>query len=355
MAEDVLEDGDRTEPATPRRREEARERGQVVRSNDLNAALALLAALAALHFFGRQFFDGITQVAQGTLGRLHEIDLSPDVLTPRFGLLLWLLVRALGPVLLAVVAVGLAANWAQVGFLFTGTPLTPSFSKIDPVAGLRRMFSIRSAARLASGLLKLAVIGGVLWATMSADLPAILVLPSLSVPKIAAAIADLGFVLALRTAIALVALGILDYLYQRWQYERDLRMSKQEVREELKRLEGNPRIRERRRAIQRQIAMQRMMAAVPKAAVVITNPTHLAIALAYDEKMAAPKVVAKGADLIAERIREVALENDVPIVQKPPLAQALFKGCEIGQEVPPKLYEAVAEILAYVYSLKHAA
>ncbi|MBI2919480.1 MAG: flagellar biosynthesis protein FlhB [Planctomycetes bacterium] len=355
MAEDVFESEDRTEPATPRKLEEARERGQVARSTDLNSALVLLAAMLAFHFFGRGYFDGMAQVARHVFGTLDEIDFTADSLTSRFGLLLWLLVRALGPFLAAVLAVALASNWVQVGFLFTGTPLTPTWSKIDPIQGFKRMFSMRALVRLAAGLLKLAVIAGVLWWTLSEQMPALLALPALSVPQIAAVIADCAFAVAIRAAIALTALGILDFAFQRFQYARDLRMSKQEVKEELKRLEGNPRVRERRRAIQRQLAMQRMMAAVPKAAVVVTNPTHLAVALAYDEKMAAPKVVAKGADLVAERIREVAHEYDVPIIQKPPLAQALFKGCEVGQEVPPKLYEAVAEILAYVYSLKKVA
>ncbi|MCE9584338.1 MAG: flagellar biosynthesis protein FlhB, partial [Planctomycetes bacterium] len=345
---------DRTETATPRRREEARERGQVARSNDLNGALVLLAALVALNFFGKAFLEGLTVVSRGCFGGLATLDLTTGNLPHQFGGLLWFLFRTLAPLLIAVVAVALASNWAQVGFFITTDPLAPQASRLNPIAGLRRMFSARSAARLAQDFVKLAFLGAVLATTLSSNLPLLLSLSDHTVPRIAAALADLGFTLSIRAALSFVALGILDYLFQRWQFERELRMSKQEIREEMKRLEGNPRVRERRRAIQRQVAMQRMMAAVPKAAVIITNPTHFAVALAYDEKMAAPRIVAKGADLIAERIREVALENGIPIVERPPLARELFK-CEVGKEVPPKMFEAVAEILAYVYSLKKGA
>ncbi|MCC6741400.1 MAG: flagellar biosynthesis protein FlhB [Planctomycetia bacterium] len=354
MADELFESEDRTEPATPRKLEEARERGHVARSADLNGALVLLASFIALHAFGPRFLDGLTVIARASFGRLDSLDLAPDTVAPRAAALLLLLARTLAPLLAAVLAVALAANWAQVGFLFSGEPLTPSLDRLNPFKGLARFFSARSAARLAQNILKLAVIGAVLGWTLWSRFPDLLALPALPVPKIAAALADLAFALGLRAAIALVALGVLDFVFQRWQYERDLRMSKQEVKEELKRLEGNPRIRERRRAIQRQIATQRMMQAVPKAAVVVTNPTHFAVALAYDEKMAAPKIVAKGADLIAEKIREIAHEHDVPIVERPPLARELFK-CEVGKEIPPRMFEAVAEILAYVYSLKKGA
>jgi flagellar biosynthetic protein FlhB len=354
MADDLFESEDQTEPATPRRREEARERGHVARSNDLNGALVLLAALLTLNYFGKQFLEGFTLLARGAFGNLDAIDIGTDSVTPRSGTVLWILLRTFGPLFIAVLSVALAANWAQVGFLFTGEPLSPDLNRLNPVTGLKRLFSTRSAARLVQDFVKLAIIGSVLGWTLSGNFDDILGLPSLPAVKVAAALADLGFTLAVRAAAALVVLGVLDYGFQRWQYERDLRMSKQEVKEEMKRLEGNPRIRERRRAIQRQIATQRMMQAVPRAAVVVTNPTHFAVALAYDEKMAAPKIVAKGADLVAERIREIAHENDVPIVERPPLARELFK-CEVGKEIPAKMYEAVAEILAYVYSLKKAA
>lgn len=354
MADEQFESDDKTEPATPRRREEARERGHVARSGDLNGALVLLAALLALNFFGQHFLDGLTLVARGIFGNLDAVDFTAESITPRVGALLFLLFRALAPILVAVLAVALAANWVQVGFLFTGEPLSPSLERLNPISGFKRFFSARSLSRLAQDILKLAVLGSVLAWTLWEHFPQLLSLPALSVPKIAAAFADLGFTLGLRAAIAFVCLGLLDFGFQRWQYERDLRMSKQEVKEEMKRLEGNPRVRERRRAIQRQIANQRMMQAVPKAAVVVTNPTHFAVALAYDEKMAAPKIVAKGADLIAEKIREIAHEHDVPIVERPPLARELFK-CEVGKEIPPKMFEAVAEILAYVYSLKKSA
>ncbi len=351
MPEERFEE--RTEAATPRRREEARQRGQVARSVDLAAAVILLGALLGLHFFGREFIGGMFGVLRTTLENLHTVGEDPSDLMREYGSLALAAILGILPFVAIVLAAALAVNFAQVGFLFTLEPLEPNLERLDPISGIQRIFSLRSLMRLITGLLKLAAISGVVLWTIWAERFVLLGLVDRAFTEVVQYLVEVAFVLSIRAVLALLILGILDFAYQRFQYERDIRMSRQEIREELKRYEGDPKIRERRRAVQRQVAMQRMMQRVPKATVVITNPTEYAVALEYDsEKMAAPTVVAKGVDLLAQRIREIAMEHGVPIVQRPEVARALYKAAEVGQTIPPELYQAVAEIIAYVYRLK---
>jgi flagellar biosynthetic protein FlhB len=346
-------DEERTEPATPRKREESRRRGHVARSVDLSSAAVLLAAVLALEAFGGFFARGVAGAVAGVLGNLAGIDGDRENLLMHFGAAFAGAGLGLLPLVAAVVAAALAVGLAQTGFLFTTAPIAPNLERLDPVAGLGRIFSLRGAARLASGLLKVAVVGTVVALTLWSERIGLLELGRRPFEEVVGAGTALMLRLALRGALALLVLGLLEYGYQRWQYERDLRMSKQELREEMKRYEGDPRIRERRRAVQRQLALGRMMDQVPQATVVVTNPTHLAVALRYDAKaMDAPVVVAKGADHLAARIREAAAEHGVPLVERKELARALFRSVDVGQALPAELYQAVAEILAYVYRLK---
>ena len=350
------QDDERTEPATPRKREESRRRGHVARSSDLSAAAVLLAAVVALELFGGAFAGGLRGALAGVLGGLAEIEGDRDTLLLQFG---GAFAGALGgflPLAAVVVAAALAVGFAQTGALFTAEPLAPDLERLNPAAGLGRMFSLPSAARALAGLLKLAAVGGVAWLTIWAERARLLGLGARPFEEVAGTAAALSLTLALRVALALAVVGVLDYGWQRWRYERELRMSRREIREELRRYEGDPRTRERRRAVQRRLALGRMMDQVPEATVVVTNPTHLAVALKYEAKaMAAPVVVAKGADLLAARIREIAAEHDVPVIERKELARALYRGVEVGQTVPAELYQAVAEILAYVYRLKGTA
>lgn len=352
MAEERYEEP--TEPASPRKRQESRERGHVARSQDLAAAVILVAALLALEWFGpgmmRDFLEGTRRVFE-TAG---ELDLDREGIGAGALEIGALVARLTIPFLLLVAAAALAIHLAMVGFLFAPDPLAPDPARLDPIAGLGRLFSARGLARLVFGLAKLSVLGVVVVWTLRGKGTQLLVLSEMEVGGIVRYLLEAGFVLSMRLALAMLVLGLLEYAYQRWQYELDLRMSRQEIKEELRRMEGDPKIRERRRQIQRQLAMQRMMAAIPKAAVVITNPTELAIALQYEESMSAPTVLAKGADLVAARIRELAHEHGIPIVERKPLAQAMFAAVKVGQEIPNKFYEAVAEVLAYVYSLRGA-
>jgi flagellar biosynthetic protein FlhB len=343
---------DRTEPATPRRREEARERGQVARSADLSSAVVLLAAVLGLRFAGRPLIEGLFASASAVLGGLGSIDDDPALLASRFGGAFAAVLMGFLPFIGIVLAAAAAVNLAQVGFLFTAEPLKPDLDRVNPVSGLGRLFSLRSLVRLLGGLLKVAIVGAVVGWTIWAERQNLAGLSDRSFEQIPGISVDLMQSLSLRAAVALFVLALFDYGFQKWQFELDLRMTRHEIREELKRFEGDPKIRERRRTIQRRLALQRMMQGVPQATVVITNPTHLAVAVRYEQLMDEPVVVAKGADKMALRIRETALEHGVPIVERKELARALYGAVEVGQAVPSALYKAVAEIIAYVYRLK---
>jgi flagellar biosynthetic protein FlhB len=343
---------DRTEPATPRRRQEARERGQVARSADLSSAAVLLAAVLALRFGGRPLIEGLFASTSTVLGGLAGVDGDPVALRAELGGAFTAVLLGFLPFLGIVVAAAVAANLAQVGFLFTADPLLPDLDRLNPVSGLGRLFSLRGLIRLVGGLLKLGVVGGVVFGTIWAERASLIELSGRGFEQIPGITVELMESLSLRAALALLALAVLEYGFQRWQFERDLRMSKRELREELRRYEGDPRIRERRRVVQRQLALDRMVLAIPQATVVITNPTHLAVAVRFEKPMEAPVVVAKGAEQLARRIRESAMEHGVPIVERQDLARALYRDVDVGQAIPSALYQAVADILAYVYRLK---
>lgn len=345
---------EKTEAPTPRRIEEARERGQIARSTDLTAALLLLAATGVLYLGGSFMGEALLDTVSTMLGRSQQMSIT-DVEAQRtvidamlrFGL-------AIAPMLLVLVVVGIAANLIQGGFVVSTQPLVPSFDKLNPISGFGRMFGKRSLARLAGSMLKLTTLTVVAYACIMSDFERMALLSLVGVKEMIAGSSAIIIGMCFKMSGVLIVLAIFDYIYQRWQFSQDMRMSKQEIREEMKRMEGDPMIREHRRQMQRQMIMHRMSREVPKADAVITNPTHFAIAIRYDQNsMAAPRVVAKGADLLARRIREIAMENDVPIIEKPSLARALYKSVEIGQEVPAEFYKAIAEVLAFVYRMNN--
>lgn len=344
---------EKTEAPTPRKRAEARENGDIARSQDLTAAGMLLASVVLLYVMGMRLFTGMRLAVEAMLGNAHAVNPTrPDDLQGMFAfggqVVLW---TAL-PLLLAIGAVGLLSAIGQVGFLVTVKPITPSFGKLSPAKGLGNMFNAKAAMRLAMSLLKLGLIGTIAGVIIYRDLPWIFHIGELEVAPAFAAACELVYLLALKLAALLVVLALIDYAFQRWKHEQDLKMSKQDVKEEMKRMEGDPMVKQRRARVARQLAMQRVASAVPKADVIVTNPTHYAVALQYDaDAMRAPRVVAKGADFMAMRIRQLAAVHGIPIVERKPLARALYAGVEVGQEIPPDQYAAVAEILAYVYRL----
>ena len=350
MAESAQE---RTETATPQRRREKRRDGTVARSPDLTAACVLLASIVLLDVLGGDMMAGLKQIVQAMLsGSLlsHPVQPSGFGAVPAFGGTM--MARALTPFVAGVAVVALLATVMQVGLLLTAKPLQPQFSRISPARGIKQLFSGRGGVRLIMSLAKVALIGGLAILVVTTQMPRILKIGELEVRPICNVSWTLMYELGIKLALLLILLAVLDYAYQRSQSEKEMRMTKQELKEEMKRMEGDPLMKQRRTQVARQLAAQRIAQAVPKADVVVTNPTHFAVALRYDPAtMSAPKVVAKGADYMALRIRQLALANQVPLVERKTLARALYQAVEVGQEVPPKFFSAVAEILAYVYRL----
>ena len=352
MAENTGQE--RTEKGTGKRRSEARKRGQVANSREIPATLILLAALGVFHFAGAQVFEQCAALVSGIFRNLHTIRLGTITAVSALAAdLFQTVILILLPFFVSFLVAGLVGNVAQIGFEIHGEALGLKFSKMNPIAGIKRIFSLRGLVELAKSVLKILFIGAIAGSVVSGYLKEFPALVRWDLGGLWSFTADVTFKIIFYVFLAMLVLSALDYLYQRWQYEESLKMTKQEVTDEHKQSEGDPKVKSRIRSLQRQTAYHRMMAEVPKADVVITNPTHLAIALRFaSDEMPAPRVVAKGAGTIAERIRETAREHNVPIVENKPLAQTLFKMTELGDYIPVELYRAVAEVLAYVYRLK---
>ncbi len=343
---------DRTEAPTPRRRQESRQKGQLGKSSDLTAAVILLGAMILLEVNGRRILSRLLELTRSCLDAADTSMTDPGqmilMLTGAFRATFSMVM----PFLVLAVVLALVVSFAQVGVLFTFKPLTPSLSKLNPITGFKRMFSARSVMVLLMGMAKMSLLTLVAYQTLKGEVGALAQASALPYLSVVAMSAELMMTVGIRLAIVLLVLGIIDLIYQRYKTERDLKMTKEEIKEELKRMDGDPEIKRRRRQVQLEQAIQRIKSAVPRADVVVTNPTELAVAIRYDQAtMLAPKVSAKGAGYLAQRIRAIAIEHRVPIVERKPLAQALYKTVEVGQEVPPQFFKAVAEILAYVYEL----
>lgn len=343
---------DRTEAATPKKRQELRRRGRVAKSHDLASLAAFVATVVCLHSLAAGQFGLLRVYFESVAGMLGNADLTPGSLSRMAAEMGDVLRWSLGPVMLTAMAIGILANVAQTGPLFSTQVFQPDFNRLNPLAGFRRFFSGQGVFETAKATAKLSIVGVIGYSTVMASYPQLMALSGASAVNGFQVILGLLYTLSLRVGLFLLVLSTIDYAYQRYSFEKSIRMTKQEVKEEHKQQEGSPQTRARIRSRQRQMARQRMMQDVPSADVVITNPTHFAVALKYETgTMVAPKVVAKGADLIAKRIREIAEANRVPLVSNPPLARALFRQVEIGREIPSTFYAAVAEVLAYVYSL----
>lgn len=344
---------EKTEPATDKKRQEARDKGQVAKTRELPSVATLMAGLMLFYFASSPMLQSLLQLMVSGLNQSNVSAFNPENVYSLLLIILKSLALFLLPLFAIIAISGLAGNIAQVGFLLTFEPLMPKFSKIDPLKGFSRLFSKQSLAELFKSILKLAIIAFISYKTVASEGEKFPGLINLEVPQIFSYAMEIIFRLGFRVALVLIALALLDYGFQQWNYERDLRMTKAEIKEELKQREGDPMIKSRIRSIQRQMARKRMMEAVPRADVVITNPTHYAVALQYQQAMmVAPQVIAKGAGFLAQRIKEIAEKNRVPLVEDKLLAQTLFREVELGQLIPVVLYKAVAEVLAYVYKLK---
>lgn len=350
MAEPYQE---KTEPATDKKRQDAREKGQVAKTRELPSVMTLMAGLMLFYFLSYPLLQSLLQLMASGFKHSSEFVLNPENAYTLLLMILKGLASFMIPLFAVIFVSGLAGNVAQVGFLLTSQPLLPKFSKIDPLKGFSRLISKQTFAELFKSIMKIAIIAVIAYQTVSSEGEKFPGLINLEVSQIFTYTMQILFKLGFRVALVLIGLALFDYGFQRWSYEKDLRMTKEEVKEEFKQREGDPMIKSRIRSIQRQMARKRMMEAVPRADVVITNPTHYAVALEYQrERMIAPVVTAKGTGFLAQKIRQIAEENRVPLVEDKFLAQALYKDAELGEAVPVVLYKAVAEILAYVYKLK---
>lgn len=349
----MAEGGDRTERATPKRREEARRRGEVARSQEIGATLVLLTGVSLLLLSGGHLARVLGRNAAYLFGQAHV--LRPDdpgglrvLLTGN----LEVMASALAPVLLAIMLAGLGASLAQVGFHVSSEALAFKLEKINPLNGLKRMFGKRSAFELLKTLLKVGLVVLLAWVTVEGDLTRILSLTALPLPA-AVAVGKSSFAeLMFKLLALLAALAVADWAFQRWQHEENLKMTRGEVKQEMRDIEGDPQVKARVRAIQYETARRRMLTDVPRADVVVTNPDHFAVALRYDRAEGAPRVLAKGRNHVAQTIKDVARKHRVPVLENRPLARALYKQAKVGGFVPEGLYQAVAEVLAYVYRLR---
>ena len=347
---------EKTESATPKRRREAREKGQVAKSRELTTAVLLLVTFLSLRVFAIGIITNLTELIKMFLTFPVSIENAVNTgdLISIYMKCLWIFTKVMAPILLISALVAIVLNYLQVGFLFTLKPLIPKINKLNPIEGFKNIVSKRAIVELVKSILKIGIVGYVIYSYLKNNF---LVIPELLVMDMEATAVFIGNAIintGIRVAAVLIVISVFDYGFQFWEFEKSIKMSKQEIKEEFKMTEGNPQIKSKIREKQRQMSLRRMMTEVPKADVIITNPTHFAIAIKYDSaKAEAPIVLAKGKDLIAQKIKEIAKDNNIPTVENKPLAQALFKSVEIGDMVPAELYKAVAEVLAFVYSLKN--
>lgn len=351
MAEENFQE--RTEKATGRRRQKAREEGKVAKSMELNSAIILCLGFLSLYLIGPSLADQTMNMLRHTFSNAPVIAASDPTFVSVFNNAMYKYFMILLPIFGILFVIAFGSNAAQVGFKVSTKVLEPKFEKLDLVSGLKRMFSLKSLVQLFRDSAKLFIVGFVAYKVIASEFDSFFMLPDMSVVQFASFLGKTAFFMVLKISGVIFALAILDYIYQKYEFEKSIRMSKQDMKDEYKDTEGSPQLKSRIRQVQRQMAQNRMMKAVPTADVVVTNPTHLAVAIKYDpDQMDAPTIIAKGERLIAQKIKEVAREAGVPVIEDKPLARALFKMCSIGDLVPSKLFRAVAEVLAYVYKQK---
>jgi flagellar biosynthetic protein FlhB len=330
-----------------------RSRGQVIRSIDLTTALGLLAGLFVVQQFGVEAVSRMRFFLERQLATLAREEFTEATITSLGASAGGVMMSALVPVFLVLPIVGAAATIVQTGPLLTGHGLKPDLDRVNPISAFRRLFSARSLVEMLKAMAKVSLVSFLVWRVYVESTGQILALGSSDVRSSTIVLMDIVMRLGITAGVALLTLAVLDYVYQRWEFQRSARMTKDELKEENKQSEGSPQTRARIRTLQRKLSRSRMMHEVPTADVVITNPTHLAVALSYRaDEMAAPRLVAKGADFLAQRIREVAAEANVPIVENKPLAQTIYRTVDVNAEIPTALFQAVAEVLAYIYTLR---
>lgn len=345
--------GERTESPSAKRRSDFRKKGQVAQSREVQSATMFTLLLLFWISFAPTFWAKIRELVIAIWKGSGEYAITISSLMQLAYYLAASLATALAPLFLVALLTGFFASFAQIGWLFTTEPLIPDFSKLNPIKGMARFFSKRSLVEVIKSLLKVGLIGWIAFKTVRGEFDKALLLAGMPVDETIRYLATTAALVMAKVAAIMIFLAVLDYGFVRWEMEEKMKMTKQEQKEEMKETEGDPHIKSKIRSLQQQMARRRMMAAVPNADVVITNPTHIAVALKYEAgKMEAPVVLAKGQELVAEKIREIAREHHIHLVENPPVARLLHSRVEVGQSIPEEMFKAVAEILAYVYSLK---
>src|SRR5277367_3996908 len=342
--------GEKTEQASPRRMEEAAKRGQIPHSAEVQTVFVLMAGLFAMTFFGREAWETLALTFTRSLGHLHDVPLSAGMMQGYAVSGALLLAKIVGPIVIAVMLAALLAGGMQTRFNTASEALTLNWESINPVNGFQKVFSMRSAAPTAVAAVKLLLVMGLTYSAVKEVLSDPIFYTSVNAARIAEFLAGSASKISLRIGVVMIFIAAADYGYQFWQTNRDLMMTKDEMRDELKHTEGNPHVKARQRRRRGAITLRKQLLEVPKADVIVTNPTHYAIALRYDRKtMKAPKIVAKGIRENALRIREIAAQHQVPTIENKPLARLMYRYGRVGGEIPAQLYAAVAEVLAWVY------
>ncbi|MFD0824950.1 flagellar biosynthesis protein FlhB [Neobacillus sp. M.A.Huq-85] len=342
--------GEKTEKATPHKRQEARKKGQVVKSAEVSQALTLLLSFSFFLIGGKSFIEGCFNLYRRCFEEYIHLNLSITSTQTLFNQLLLDAAKLVAPLLIVVLVAGILANFFQVGFMFNMSSIKMDFGKINPLQGAKKIFSIRSLVEMIKSILKIVITSAIVSIMIWQEKDALFTIGDKNLLDASKIIGSLTLKLGITVSTCLAVLAAADYFYQKFEYEKKLRMSKQDIKDEHKKMEGDPFIKGKRRAIQRQLSMNRMMQEVPKADVIITNPTHFAVAIRYDfTAMDAPEVIAKGQDYIALKIKEIAKQHKIMTVENKPLARALFASVEVGEQIPEELFNAVGEILAYVY------
>lgn len=347
------DDSQKTEEPTSKKLAKAREKGQTAMSNEVKSWAVLLAGTAALIFMSGFAANEIRTFAYAFIEKPHMIAIEGPAMQDLLTLAAFKAGIAVSPIMLLLVVVAVGASLMQSGLIFAPDKVKPELSKVSPMKGIKRMFSARSLVEFFKGILKLVIVAVVAVSLTIPLLGDVELLPGASMADILDRLFQIAVMISVASVGVMTAIAALDFVYQKYQFTKEMRMTKQEVKDEHKQAEGDPQVKGRIRALRQQRARERMMANVPNADVVITNPTHYAVALEYKmDEMSAPKLVAKGVDTLAFRIREVAEEHDVPIVENPPLARALYASVDLDEQIPPEHFVAVAEVIGYVMRLK---
>jgi flagellar biosynthetic protein FlhB len=352
MAEESTTGGEKTEAPSDKRREDFRKKGQVAQSKEVQTAAIFTLTLLFWLFYLPTFWKGITTLIFSVWQSSGQYDITASSILTLSTFLLQKIGILLAPLFILILLVGFFSSFFQFGWLLTAKPLIPDFSKMNPITGMGRFFSKKSLIEVVKSLLKVLLVGYVGYSTVFNNFEEALILVDTSVTTALAYLGRVSIIIFAKICAVLLLVAFIDFIFVKWEMEEKMKMTKQEVKEEFKESEGDPHIKAQIRSIQQEMARKRMMAEVPKADVVVTNPTHISVAIKYDsDQMDAPLVLAKGSDFIAMKIREIARENDVPLVENPPVARLLHQ-IDIGEHIPEDLFKAVAEILAHVYSIK---